>query len=279
MKLMPEPNLSLLCACLTSVKKQLLIIGTIYLLAFISLPLHAENTKPSVNAPILDANELIAKAMENWRGSSSYSEMTMTVHRADFERSMTMASWTEGEQRSLVRVLAPKKDAGNSTLLDDNKMWTFSPKVNRIIKIPGSMMNQSWMGSDFSNKDISRSTELINQYHHQIIATTENDGKLVYRLESIPKEDAPVVWGKEVLDIREDFVILKHEFFDQDNRLVKVLETLKIDVIAERALATQVRMRQVENPTDWTELNISAIDFDIDIPDSLFTLSNLRNPR
>ena len=78
--------------------------------------------------------------------------MTMTIHRPDWERSMSMRAWTEGDDRSLVRVTAPARDRGNGTLMDDNRMWSFSPRVNRVIKVPSSMMNQSWMGSDFSNK-------------------------------------------------------------------------------------------------------------------------------
>ncbi|NOQ88199.1 MAG: outer membrane lipoprotein-sorting protein, partial [Gammaproteobacteria bacterium] len=97
-----------------------------------------------------DPKELIQQAMDHWRGLSSYSEMTMTIHRPDWERSMSMRSWTKGDKTSLVRVTKPKKDAGNGTLTKDNNMWTFAPRVNRIIKIPSSMMSQSWMGSDFT---------------------------------------------------------------------------------------------------------------------------------
>ena len=77
------------------------------------------------------ARELVQLAMDHWRGTSSYSEMTMTIHRADWQRSMSMRAWSEGDKLSLVRVTEPKKDAGNGTLLKDNDMWTFSPKINR----------------------------------------------------------------------------------------------------------------------------------------------------
>ena len=93
-------------------------------------------------AEITDAKELVRAAMDHWRGLSSYSEMTMTIHRANWERSMSMRAWSEGDKLSLVRVTEPKKDAGNGTLLKDNDMWSFSPKINRIIKIPSSMMSQ-----------------------------------------------------------------------------------------------------------------------------------------
>ena len=112
------------------------------------------------------AKDIVRDALNHWRGVTSQGEMTMVIHRPDWERSMSMESWTQGEKRSLVRVTAPRKDRGNGTLMDDNKMWSFSPKVNRVIKVPSSMMSQSWIGSDFSNKDISKSTDIIDLYDH-----------------------------------------------------------------------------------------------------------------
>ena len=119
--------------------------------------------------PAPEAREIVRAAMDNWRGTTSYSVITMTIHRPDWERRMTMRSWSRGDQQSLVRVTAPARDAGNATLLDDEQMWTYAPRINRIIKIPSSMMNQSWMGSDFSNKDISKSTDIIDQYDHSLL--------------------------------------------------------------------------------------------------------------
>lgn len=230
-------------------------------------------------APPPDAAELVRRAMDHWRGQSSRSLMTMTIHRPDWERTMTMESWSKGDELSLVRVIEPKRDAGNATLLDDRNMWTYSPKVNRIIKIPSSMMSQSWMGSDFSNKDIAKSTDLIDQYDHRLSATEERDGHVYYTITSIPHEEAAVVWGKEVLTIRDDWVLMEEQFWDQDGMLVKVLETLDVAVMDGRPVARVMRMGEVDTPGEWTQLTAEQIDFDVDLPDELFTLSNLRNPR
>jgi outer membrane lipoprotein-sorting protein len=235
-------------------------------------------SQPAQSADI-DPRDLIQQAMDHWRGTSSYSEMTMTIHRPDWERSMSMRSWTKGEKTSLVRVTEPKKDAGNGTLLKDNNMWTFAPKVNRIIKVPSSMMSQSWMGSDFSNKDISKSTDIIDQYDHSLLETSEQDGHTVYVIESIPHEEAAVVWGKEVLVIRDDNVLLEQQFWDQDGVLVKTMKALEIKQLGGRTVASIIRMGKLDTPDEWTEMSVQDIAFDVSNPDSLFTLSNLRNPR
>lgn len=226
-----------------------------------------------------DPRDLIRAAMEHWRGVTSYSEMTMVIHRSDWERSFSMQAWTEGDKLSLVRVTEPKRDAGNGTLVKDQNMWTFSPKINRILKVPSSMMNQSWMGSDFSNKDISRTDEIVEQYEHNLLGETESDGFPVYEIESLPHEEAAVVWGREVLKIRADNVMIEHRFYDQDDVLVKTLRTLEIREMGGRNVAARQRMEKEEFPDEWTEIVMESVEFDIELGDNVFTLSNLRNPR
>jgi len=225
------------------------------------------------------ATEIVRDGLNHWRGLSSHGEMTMTIHRPNWERSMSMESWSEGEKQSLVRVTAPRKDRGNGTLIDDNNMWSFSPKVNRVIKVPSSMMNQSWMGSDFSNKDISRTDDIVEQYDHTLLSETVVDDFVVYEIESVPHEDAAVVWGREVLKIRQDNVMVEQRFYDQDDELVKTLSTLEIREMGGRAVAAQQRMAKEETPDEWTEIVMVTIEFDVQLSENVFTLSNLRNPR
>ncbi len=226
-----------------------------------------------------EATDIVRAAINHWRGLSSYSEMSMTIHRPDWERTMSMRAWTEGDDRSLVRVTEPARDRGNGTLMDDNRMWTYSPKVNRVIKVPSSMMNQSWMGSDFSNKDISRADDIIELYDHRLLGTTDIDGLTVYEIEAVPHEDAAVVWGHEVLEIRSDHVLKAHHFYDQDGELVKSLESLEIGEMGGRMVALRQRMAKTDVEDEWTEISVSAVDYDARHASNVFTLSNLRNPR
>ena len=244
----------------------------ILITALVMLPLVSGAENP-------DASQIVRDAVNHWRGVASYSEMTMVIHRPDWERAMSMQAWTKGDDKSLVRVIEPKKDRGNGTLTDGNSMWTFSPKVNRVIKIPSSLMGQSWMGSDFSNKDVAKADDIIDQYDHSLLSVSEEDELTIYEIQSVPHEEAAVVWGREVLRIREDHVVLNHSFYDQDGELVKSLESLEIGEMGGRTVAMRQRMGEVDAPDEWTEIRIDAVDYDVDIRDNLFTLSNLRNPR
>ena len=225
------------------------------------------------------AEDIIRMAMDHYRGQTSSAEMTMIIRRPDWQREMSMLAWTEGDKHTLVRVTAPAKDVGNGTLSVDGNMWTYSPKINRVVKVPSSMMSQNWMGSDFSNKDVSKDTNIIDQYDHELVGQYEQDGFQVYVIQSIPHEEAAVVWGKEVLHVRDDWVMLQQQFWDQDDNLVKTLRALDIREMDGRSVAAVLRMGREDLPGEWTEVRTNAVDFDIELPDNLFTLSNLRNPR
>jgi outer membrane lipoprotein-sorting protein len=234
---------------------------------------------PNTLGQSVTGDSIIRDAINHSRGVSSVGEMSMTIHRPDWERSMTMQAWTQGDETSLVRVVEPAKDAGNATLIDGDNMWSFAPRINRVIKVPSSMMGQSWMGSDFSNKDISKGTDALKFYTHKLLDTQNDDEHTVYVIESTPLEDAPVVWGKEIYHIRDDYVILRQEFWSQDGELVKYLETHDIEEMGGRVIPTRMRMQKSDTPDEWTEIIQHSAQFNVELSDNLFTLSNLRNPR
>ena len=116
----------------------------------------------------------------------------MVIHRPDWERSSRLQAWTRGREDALIRFTAPAKDAGNATLKDGEKMWTFTPKLNRVIRLPYSMMSQGWAGSDFSYNDLSRTDALLHEYDLEITALEERDGHVIYTVAAIPHDTAPV---------------------------------------------------------------------------------------
>lgn len=226
-----------------------------------------------------DAAAIVKAAIDYWRDTSSYSVMDMTIHRPDWERRMTIRVWTHGQKESLVRVVAPPKDVGNATLLIDNDMWSYNPKINRVVKIPSSMMNQSWMGSDFSNNDLAKADDLIEQYTHKLLRTETHDGRRLYVIESTPMEAAPVVWGREVVKVRDDWILIEHEFYDQADVLVKRLTSHEIKPMGGKLVVTRERIVNAEKPGEWTEIAVREARFGVVMPAGTFTVGNLRNPR
>ncbi|HSG87971.1 MAG TPA: outer membrane lipoprotein-sorting protein [Pseudomonadales bacterium] len=226
----------------------------------------------------VDARQLVADAIDQTRGLSSYAEMEMEIHRPDWTRTSSIVAWTRGREDALIRFTAPPRDAGNATLKEGEQMWTFTPRLNRVVRLPYSMMSQSWAGSDFSYNDLSRTDALLRHYQHRLLDTREADGLRIYTIESVPNADAPVVWGRQVLVMREDNVLLEETFFDQDGVALKRMETLEVGELGGRTIPVRMRMARLDEEEHWTEVRYRAADFDLPIDDRRFTLYALRNP-
>jgi outer membrane lipoprotein-sorting protein len=226
---------------------------------------------------VVDAHSLVAEAIDLTRGTTSYAELTMQIHRPDWERNSSLVAWTRGREDALIRFTAPAKDAGNATLKDDEKMWTYTPRLNRVIRLPYSLMSQSWAGSDFSYNDLSRTDALLHQYELNLVNTEEVDGHTYYTIEAVPFEDAPVVWGREVLVLRDDYVLISQTFHDQGGEALKRLEAREIGELGGRTFATRMRMIKLDEEDHWTEVNYAEVSFDIELDPGLFTVYTLRS--
>jgi outer membrane lipoprotein-sorting protein len=155
-------------------------------------------------------------------------------------------------------------------------MWTYNPKVNRVIKLPPALMSQSWMGSDFSNNDLAKSDSILNDYTHTLVQTEHHDGHDVFVIKSMPKAQAPVIWGMQIIKVRDDRVMLSEEFFDEDMQSVKLLTVRDIQLMSGRMFPKIWRMQETGKQDQYTLLRYRSLEFLNDLPDNLFTLNALR---
>jgi len=234
---------------------------------------------PVPRAMAQDAQALVEAGFNYIRDKASVSIVEMTIHRPTWERKVTLKAWTLGEKDSLFTIISPPKDNGNGTLKKGREMWMYNPKINRVIKLPPSMMSQAWMGSDFSNNDLTKSDNLINAYTHQITGTEIHEGKTVYLIESIPKPQAPEVWGMQRLKIRDDNIFLEQVFFDEDLKPVKRLRFLEIKMIDGKLYPNKWVMRKTDETDKYTIVEHKMLEFKESLPASFFSLSNLKNPK
>ncbi|OPY69409.1 MAG: hypothetical protein A4E57_01211 [Syntrophorhabdaceae bacterium PtaU1.Bin034] len=224
-----------------------------------------------------DAQGIVDAAVRYYRGKTSASVVDMKISRPGWTRDMSIKAWTKGQKESLFTIIAPPKDEGNGTLKRGVEMWTYNPKVNRVIKLPPSMMSQSWMGSDFSNEDLAKSDSICEDYTHVLEGTEVHEGKKVYVIQSTPKQGAAVVWGMQRLKIREDHIILLQEFYDEDKRLVKALTGSQIQQMGGRLFPKIWKMQRGTAGTEFTTVTYRVVRFDVDIPDRLFSEAALKS--
>jgi len=226
-----------------------------------------------------NAKDMVRTAFEHYRGNASRATVEMVIHRPSWQRSMTMEAWTKGTSKSLIRITAPAKDEGNGTLKNGRDMWTYNPKVNRVIKLPPALMSQAWMGSDFSNNDLSKSDSILNDYTHTQVGTETSDGHTVYVIKSMPDPAAPVVWGMQMLKIRDDHILLSQEFYDEELKPVKKITVEKIQMLGGRMFPKVWKMQEHGLDDQYTLLRYHRLEFPDDLPERLFTVQELKTLR
>lgn len=226
------------------------------------------------------AKEIITQAEEKLRGNSSRSSLTVTIVRPNWTRKITTTSWSYGTEYALIYISDPARDAGTVFLKRDKEIWNWQPSIERTIKLPPSMMMQSWMGSDFTNDDLVRESSIVNDYTHNIVGDTVILGRECYKIELIPKPEAAVVWGKIYSYIsKEELLQLKTQFYDEDGYLINVMEGFDIQTYDGRTLPRRLRMTPMETPDQYTEMTYEGLEFDIDVDPSFFSQQNMKRIR
>ena len=218
------------------------------------------------------------KIDDQYRGTNSHGIMTMNVKTRHFERSITLESWTLGKDYSLMRILKPLKEKGTSTLKAKNDLYTYLKKTDRTIKITSAMMGGSWMGSHFTNDDLVRHTRLERDFDITLDSKTLDAGSTIYRFTLIPKKDAVVVWGKEVIEVRKsDLQPLKQTFFDEKLKPVRELTFSDYEKNGDRLMPMKMVMTPLDGSGEYTKVTWDNIDFNASIQKSFFSIQNLKS--
>ena len=244
---------------------------TLILLLLLSVP---------VASSAQDAREIVRKANDLFRGKSTYAEISMTIIKPEWSRTVTMKVWSLEPDYSLVYVTSPARDKGSVTLKRKNEVWNWLPSVQRIIKIPPSMMLQSWMGSDFTNDDLVRQSSIVDDYTHQVIGTDTVEGYSCWEIELIPKPEAGVVWGKLIMWVAKDgYLELRTDFYDEDGSLVKTFVGSDIKKFDGRPIAAHWEMTPVKEQGKRTVLDYHTLVFNKNYAESFFSEENMKRVR
>jgi len=233
-----------------------------------------------LGAQELTATEVIDKANDLMRGKSSKGEMTMKIIRPRWERSLSFKTWSKGSEYSIIYVTAPAKEKGQVFLKRKKEMWNWVPSIERMIKIPPSMMMQSWMGSDMTNDDLVKESSIVNDYEHKILGKETLEDYECYMIELIPREDAPVVWGKIIswISVKEYFT-LKNEYYDEDGYLINRETLSKIKNVGNRVMPTYFEIIPVDKEGHKTTMEFTTMEFNLNINDDFFSIQNMKRIR
>lgn len=231
----------------------------------------------SLYPPIEDAKEVIRKSDEKMRGKTSHSEMTIQIIRPTWTREMKMKAWSKDTKYAMILITSPAKEKGTVFLKSNKEVWNWVPSIERVIKLPPSMMTQSWMGTDFTNDDLVKESSVIEDYSHTFSGDSIIEGRDCHKIKLIPKPDAAVVWGKVMVWIdKKDYLQLRAEFYDEENSLVSSMQSYDVKVLGGRLIPTRLEMIPADKKGQKTVMIYSNISFDQPIDDQFFTTQNIR---
>ncbi len=224
------------------------------------------------------AKSIIQKMEDQMRGESSYFELTMTTVRPRYTREVTMKSWSLGDDYAMILITAPARDKGTAFLKRAKEIWNYVPSIDRMIKMPPSMMSQSWMGSDFSNDDLVRESSILKDYDHRILREEIFEEYECWVLELRPLPESSIVYDKVTIWVSKDFYLqLKVENYDEDGFLVSTLTFSDIKEMDGRIIPTVMEMVPADKPRQKTLLKYVNARFNIPIEEAFFSVQNLTN--
>ena len=225
----------------------------------------------------LTARQILDKIDDLFRGKSSQGRMTMAIVTANWKRTLALEFWSKGKDKTLMRILSPKKEKGTATLRSGHDIWNYLPKVKRTIKLPSSMMSSSWMGSHFTNDDLVKESRMADDYEYDRPKEGVREGKPVYEITCVPKPEAAVVWGKVVVILgRTDYLPLEIGYYDEDLKLARTMTFARVDRMGDRVIPTLMTVLPEDKPGEKTEVLYNEIIFNLDVPDDTFSLRNLQ---
>jgi outer membrane lipoprotein-sorting protein len=234
----------------------------------------------SPSAVCQDAREIIRRMDENMRGDAMYSELTMETIRPRYTREISLKSWSLGEDYSLIIVTAPARDQGTAFLKRGNEIWNYVPNIDRTVKMPPSMMSQSWMGSDFTNDDLVRGVSVVDDYTHELLRSENVDGHECYVIEMVPRPDSPIVYDRVLQWVsKEHYLPVKVENYDEFGDLVNTLNFRDIKQLGGRTIPTRIEMIPQDKKGHKTILTTHKADYDVSLDPAFFSQQNMRRLR
>ncbi|NIM18867.1 MAG: outer membrane lipoprotein-sorting protein [Candidatus Latescibacteria bacterium] len=253
-------------------KKVMWAFATLCFLTAYPLALIAE--APSDTAEV---DRIVRKLDDLYRSQSSYGEVEMEIITPHWQRTLAMKVWTLGLEKTFIRITSPLKEKGVATLRIGNEMWNYLPKVNKVIKIPPSMMMSSWMGSDFTNDDLVKEYSFFEDYTYRLITPEDAKEDLLY-LECSPKEGLPIVWGSIIIAVRRaDTIPVWQKYYDEKGNLMRIWNFGEVRLFSNRRVPAVMEIIPQAKEGNKTVVRYLTATFDADIEDNVFTLRNLRS--
>ncbi len=225
----------------------------------------------------LTVNEIINKIDFNLNSNNRVITSEMIVHGRRASRTIVSKSWIVGTDKAFTEYLSPPREQGSKMLKLDDVLLTYSPQTDRIIQISGHMLRQSIMGSDMSYNDVMEDKPLDQLYSAVLEGEEYINNRKCYIIFLEAKTDG-ISYPKrrEWVDV-EYFLPIKEELYAKSGKLLKSTSMDGVKKIGNRWFPTRFIFKdELKKNSRGTEWIIRDIQFDQEIPEVIFSKSNLR---
>ncbi len=222
----------------------------------------------------LTAEEIIERMEENQTHSTSIMEGRMIITDRFGERVSTYIAHTEGADRFLVEFTS-RDEEGQRILRRDDNLYLYYPDAREVIRLQGSALRDSLLGSDISYEDMTGGRGIIDDYRATLIGEEEVNGRPTYKIR-LEARGTNVAYPEQVYYVdREEFVVRKSEQFARGGRLLKetlILETTEQDGYI---FPTHIEVIDVTRGSSGTEMIIDDVQIGVSLPANIFSLEEL----
>ena len=231
----------------------------------------------SVFAQPLTGEEILRKIDQNMYVDHARSTTTMIIHGRTGTRTITSQSWNEGRDKAFVEYLSPAREKGKKMLKLDDKIWNYTPEPNdRIITISGHLLRQSVMGSDLSYEDMTENDKLYELYDAVVEGEEELGGFQSYVVKLTAKNKGLAYHSRRIWVDAERWLPIKEERYAKSGKLLKKTDILDMFQQDGRWYPKKLIFKDMLSKGKGTEYIVDSIDFNVDIPEYLFTKAALR---
>jgi outer membrane lipoprotein-sorting protein len=227
---------------------------------------------PDTDAP--DVDRLLRHYDDLYDSSGTIARVEISIVTPKKTRTLGLRLWGKGDDKALIVIDAPPRDAGTATLKVGKNLWNYLPKISRTIRVPPSMMMGSWMGSDLTNDDIVRDSSYEDDYESEVVGRSEDPPGWKVRMSARP--DAVGLWNSvEMVFAYDDWLPVMAQFFDRKDRLSRTMRFEDVKVLGGRRIPTLISIVPEREEGRRTEFRYLDVEFDVELSDDMFSLSRL----
>lgn len=237
-------------------------------------PARAEEVEPGT---MPDAKTIMKKMDDLYRSEGSVALMEVTVVKPRRTRTLRMKAWSKGEEKALIVIESPAREKGVATLKVGDNLWNYFPRISRTIRIPPSMMRGSWMGSDFTNDDLVRESSYEEDYDSEVVGRSEDPPG--WKIVSKARPGVVGLWKRLEIIVSDEFLPVEQKYFDRKGRLSRTMTFTDVREMGGRRIPTRMVLIPTREEGKRTEMRYVEMQFDVNVPESKFSLSALERKR